>query len=468
MKQRKRVLGAFIAASALFAAACSDDDKSTTPATEAPDGTDAPDATDAPDGTDAPDTTDGPVETDPPAAEGWAVDTSLCVDEAAANAPIEGTIKIGSAMPLSGGAAAAAFAPVKDGFEAYIQYANENDILGDMEIEIAIEDDQYNAELTPGAVATQLDAGAHIFSGIIGSANNAAVRDTLNQNCVPQLAALTGSPAWGDVANYPWTTGEFVPYTIESQVYAAQIAELYPEGATVSLFHVNNEFGQVYVDAFNEIAGDYGIEIIGEETIEAAEQAPPTAQITNIAAAKPDVIMAVPLGAQCIGFLTEVANAKAADPSWTPAVFLTNTCASSLILGAAGAAADGLYTSSNGVDIMDPAVQDIPAVAEYIAYMEGLGRSDIATTAGAGWTAAEVTVAILKQAMESPEGLTRASIINAARNFEYVPMLVVDGVTFTMNGETDPYIAQSLVVRQYDAESATFTDVGELITDFES
>ena len=159
MKQRKRVLGAFIAASALFAAACSDDDKSTTPATEAPDGTDAPDATDAPDGTDAPDTTDGPVETDPPAAEGWAVDTSLCVDEAAANAPIEGTIKIGSAMPLSGGAAAAAFAPVKDGFEAYIQYANENDILGDMEIEIAIEDDQYNAELTPGAVATQLDAG---------------------------------------------------------------------------------------------------------------------------------------------------------------------------------------------------------------------------------------------------------------------------------------------------------------------
>ena len=90
------------------------------------------------------------------------------------------------------------------------------------------------------------------------------------------------------------------------------------------------------------------------------------------------------------------------------------------------------------------------------------------STATAGWTTAEVTVAILIQAAASPEGLTQASIINAARNFNYEPTLGIDGVVFKMMGEEDPYIAESLVVRQYNAASATFTDIGELITEFES
>jgi ABC-type branched-subunit amino acid transport system substrate-binding protein len=271
------------------------------------------------------------------------------------------------------------------------------------------------------------------------------------------------------VADYPWTTGLLVPYTVESKVYAAQIAELLPEGATASLFYVNNEFGQIYADSFKEVAGDYNIEIVGDDqTIEPTDSNPPTSQITNIAGQAPDVIMAVPLGAGCIGFLTELANAKAQNPGWDPKVFITNTCASSLILGAAGAAADGLYTSNNLLDINDPAVQAEPVVAEYIAFMDSLGKKDIITTAAAGWTTGEITVAILKQALESPEGLTRASIINAARNFEYTPSLARPGVVDKSMGEEDPYLAESLIVLQYDADTATFTDIGELITEFES
>ena len=132
--------------------------------------------------------------------------------------------------------------------------------------------------------------------------------------------------------------------------------------------------------------------------------------------------MAVPLGAGCIGFLTELAIAKAQNAGWTPSTFVTNTCASSLILGAAGPAADGLYTSSNLMDVTASGNAADPAVKEYIDYMDANGYGDIAATAAAGWTTAEVTVAIIKQAMESPEGLTRASIINAARNFTYTPI----------------------------------------------
>ena len=121
-------------------------------------------------------------------------------------------------MPLSGGAAAAAFAPVAEGFREYINYANANGILEGHELTVTIEDDQYSKDLTPGAVESLIDSGVHLFSGIIGSPNNAAVRDILNEECVPQLMALTGSPQWGEVADYPWTTGALIPYDTEAQV----------------------------------------------------------------------------------------------------------------------------------------------------------------------------------------------------------------------------------------------------------
>ena len=450
-------LGGLVMAGALAISACGGSSDSTS--TEAPT-TEAP-TSEAP-STDAP-TTDAP-------ATAWAVNTDDCVDPEAANAPITGTVKIGNVLPLSGSVAAIAFAPVKAGFESYIKLANEQKMLGDTTIEVSFEDDQYNKDLTPGAVNKLLDAGVNLFSGIIGTPNNAAVRDTLNEECVPQLQALTGSPAWGDVANFPWTTGALAPYGIEAKVYASQIKEQFPDGAKVALFTVNNEFGQVYLEAFKEVAeaADSGIEIVDEQTIEADSSTPPTAQINAIASKAPDAIVSVPLGAQCPTFLTEVANAKAANTGWAPSIFLTNTCASSLILAGAGDAADGLYTSNNLVDVNDPAIAAKPAVAEYIEFMTAQGNKDIVTTASAGWHVAEVTVAILKQASESPEGLTRASIMNAARNYSLVPSLAREGVVLTMNGEADAFQAESLQVVQYEFATGTFKDVGSLIAEFES
>lgn len=417
--------------------------------------------------TSAPGDTSAPEDTDAAEGETWTVNTDDCVDPAAANAPIEGTIKIGSVMPLSGGAAAAAFAPVKGGFEAYIKYANEKKLLGDITLEVAIEDDQYNKDLTPGAVEKLLDAGTNVFAGIIGTANNLAVRDLLNEECYPQLLNLTGSIGWGDAENYPWTTGVLVPYDIETKAYATAIKAEFPDGVDIGVFTVNNEFGQEYVTTIEEIAADFGLNIVDEQTIEATDSAPPTAQVNSIATKKPPVILAVPLGAQCATFLAEIANAKAANPGWEPRIYITATCASSLILALAGPAADGMYTSNNLVDVLDPAIAAQPAVAEYLAFMEAQGLKDIIPTAGAGWHAAEMTVAIIKQALESGE-LTRASIMNAARNFDQVGTLTRPGVRMKMSGTADQYIAQSLQIVQYDADTKLFTDIGDVITDYES
>lgn len=407
-----------------------------------------------------------PGTTAAPAA--WTVNTADCVDPAAADKPITGTLHLGSVMPLTGGIAAAAFAPVKQGFETYVKYANDQKLLGDVTIDVNIQDDQYNKDQTPGAVSKLIDAGTDVVAGIVGTPDNLAVRQTLNDSCIPQLNALTGSPHWGEVADFPWTTGILVPYNTESKVYAKQIAEMFPNGAKVALFYVNTEFGTAYVDAFKAIAAQYKLDIVDEQTIEGEDAAPPKSQITSIASKKPDVVMAVPLGAGCVTFLGALAAAKAQDASWKPDTFITNTCASSLILGAAGAAADGLYTSNGLIDVGNPANASLPNVKQYLDLMKAAGYEKEATTGAAGWTAAEVTVAILKQAQASPKGLTRASIIEAARDFTYTPLLAREGVVDKSKGESDPYLAESLQVLQYDATAKTFKDIGPLVTEFET
>jgi branched-chain amino acid transport system substrate-binding protein len=397
------------------------------------------------------------------AEEGWTVDTEDCSDPDLANAPIEGTISIGSAMPLSGSAAAALFEPAARGLQAYIQYANENDLVPGYELEISVGDDQYDPALTPGVVNGLIDDGVHLFAGIIGTQNNLAVRDTLNEECIPQLSVLAGDPRFGEVADYPWTTGLLTSYEYEFGGYAQDIAANFPD-TTVGVYYVNTEFGNISIDNFETAADEAGLEIVSEQTVELGDDSPPQAQVSSLAEAAPGVIVAVPLGGGCVSFLNELANAKAANADWDPAVYLTNTCGSSqLILAGAGENANGIYTSAamGIIDVSNPDVAAVDPAASYIAYMEAQGLGGIITTGAAGWNAGEVTVAALAAAAESPEGLTQASIINAARNLNVHPSLLREGMNYTMNGEEDAFYSQDVQIIQYDAAAGFFTDIGE-------
>ncbi|MDQ3294236.1 MAG: ABC transporter substrate-binding protein [Actinomycetota bacterium] len=463
-RARRHSLAALAASGLLLLAACGGDDDPTTATTAGGGGEETTDTATEETGTDATATT---------AAGGgeegaFAVDAADCPEDV--TAPIEGTVSIGATMPLSGGAAAAAFAPVADGLRNYIAFANENELVPGVTLELTIEDDQFNPTLTTPAVEGLIDnTGVNLFTGMIGTGNNQAVRDLLNGECYPQLFALTGAPIWGDVENYPWTTGGLPPYNTETAVYVDNIAAEFPDGATASVFHVNSEFGQSYADALEGLAPDAGIEILGTQTVENGDNNPPTSQVNAIAAQTPDVILAVPLGAQCPAFLTEVANAKAANPGWEPRIYITSTCASTLLLAISGAAADGIFTIVTAKDANDPANASDPDISAYRDAMTAAGFAadgDFATAA-AGWVTGELTVETLRLAAESPDGLTRASILNAARSIDFHATLFREGLNYTMGGAEDPFGLESMQVVQYDADTKTYTDIGELITSFE-
>jgi branched-chain amino acid transport system substrate-binding protein len=459
----------FGTAAALVLAACggggSSSDSTTGPTTGDAGTTAAPaDETTIASETTAAETDETTGATEPAAPSGWTADTSACADPERAEQPIEGTIKIGSAMPLSGGPAAA-FGPVKDGFQLYIDYASAQGLLPGYTISADIRDDQYDATQTPGVVEGLIDDGVDIFSGIIGSPNNLAVRDTLNEECIPQLLALTGSPAWGDVANYPWLTGALIPYDTEASIYATKLNELKP-GAKVALYYINNEFGKAYIDEFKKRADEFGFEIVDEQTVEPNDNNPPITQVGSIAGKLPDAIVAIPLGLQCPTFLAELANAKAQTAGWNPPVFVTNTCASKLFFGLAGPAAEGVYTSNHLVDSNDPKNATNPAVKTFLDAYAAAGLTGDPGVTSAGWNVGEATVNILKAAIESGT-LSRKSIIEAARNLTYTPSLGREGVQYKMAGDTDGFTFETLQVLQWSVATQTFTEIGAPISQYE-
>ena len=472
MTKRQRSIGAFGAAAALMLVACSGGGNSDTSSVATIDLSPVPVTPVGP--TSTPTTTVAPTAestaTAQPAPTGWTIDTSTCADTARAERPITGSVKIGSVMPLSGGPAAA-FSPIKAGFELYINMASAKGLLPGYTIKADIRDDQYDATQTSGVVDGAINDGVDIFSGIIGSPDNLAVREKLNHQCIPQLEALTGSPAWGQIADFPWTTGALVPYNIEASIYATKLKELKP-GAKVALFYVNSELGKTYVEEFKKQAGLLGLEVVDEQTIEPNVYDQPVTQVGSIAGKLPDAIIAIPLGLQCPAFLTELANAKAQNAAWVPLVFITNTCASKLFFGLAGPAAEGVYTSNNLVDVNDSKNATNPGVK---AFMDAYSAARVAGDPGviaAGWTAGETTVAILNAALKTGT-LSRKSIIEAARNLTFTPSLArqspsSQGVQYKMKGAEDPFAFQTLQVLQWSGASQIFTEIGDPITDFES
>ena len=229
-------LGRFVAlllALMLIAASCSNRDETST-------------------STDSGDDSGSGVQTD--------IDTSNCTTDP--NEEVSGdTIKLVSSYPQSG--LTAAFAEIAAGWKSYFKYINEEkggvEIGGKKyKIETVDKDDEYNAQKTSQnieeLVGTDGNKAFAVFE-VVGTANNINIRDFLGENCVPNLFAATGSPAWGN-PKYPWTIGATNPvYPLEGKVFAEYLKRTKPD-ATVAMLVQNDDFGAGLRGRFP--AGDRG------------------------------------------------------------------------------------------------------------------------------------------------------------------------------------------------------------------
>ncbi|QXC60462.1 ABC transporter substrate-binding protein [Aquihabitans sp. G128] len=394
---------------------------------------------------------------------GSGVDTSDCPDNDTAG--IDGdTITLASSFPQSG--LTSAFAQISKGYKAYFAKLNQ---AGGVEvdgkkykIEVVDKDDEYNASKTVQnineEVGTDGDKAFAVFN-VVGTANNVAIRESLDESCVPNLFAATGSPAWGN-PDFPWLVGStLAPYTLEAVAYANYLKDEQPD-AKVAMLVQDDDFGKAYEEGFKDAIKGTKITVTKVATYPTGSNEV-ASQVTSLAATGADAFFDGATLLACPNALEE-----ATSSNWErTSTFVSGTCISKTLMGLAGQNADGVLATTNIKDPLNPAFKDDAAMKEYRATLAEFGDDKVDPDNGIvayGYTQA----ALLQYVLEQSPKLTRSSVLDTLRTIDTKGLgLLIDGVDAKMSAD-DPYLAENLQLIQYDAGNKYFTNVGDVI-DFE-
>ena len=449
--------------------------------TQAPGDTTAPDGTEAPEGTDAPadtgtDGTEAPDETNPAGefglvadvyegSGGFSIDPADCPEDWDPTQGIsDEEIRLFMSLPTSG--PFAGFGLIADGAKSYFEYVNGNGGIDGRKIVLESKDDGYAPDKTKSNVDEAIGSGdyAALF-GTLGTANNLAVWDTTNDECMPQLLNATGAAQWGDVENHPWTTGMQIDYFTEAQLWASWLQAEHPELTKVAMVTFNNDFGKSYSNGFKAYIEGTELEIVAEELHE------PTApnltnQFTTLAASGAEVLLIQTSGAFCTQAMSEVEKG-----SWKPLVIMSGTCASLSQffkpLIDQGLTGKDTYLIQTFKDVNDQAYADDEYVQLYHETVTAQGLDSTQTTYATGWIFAHYMTEILKLAATYEGGLDRGNIMLAARAIDQPMPLLLDGLSAKMNGLEDAYLTEGGQMAIYTVSDpgqlGTFVKVGELI-----
>jgi branched-chain amino acid transport system substrate-binding protein len=334
-------------------------------------------------------------------------------------------------------------------------------------LHLEIKDDGYVPDKTKTNVDEAL--GAAKYAGmltVIGTPNNLAIWDTLNDECMPQLLNGTGAPQWGDVTNHPWTTGMGLNYASEAGLWVKWLQAEHPEAKTVAAVTFNNDFGKTYVSGFDRFIKGTDIKVVAQEYHE------PTApdlsnQFTTMAATNADVVLLETTGTFCTQAMAELEK----NTTWNPIVIMSGTCASLSQffqpLIDQGLTGDGTHLIQYVKDVNDVAFADDEFVKLFHSTLQSQGLDDKQTTYATGWLFAWYMVEALKRAATYEGGLDRGNIALAVQYFDVKNPLVIDGITQYASAPTDAYLNEGGRMAVYTVKDpavlGTFVQDGELL-----
>src|ERR1700729_3840190 len=188
------------------------------------------------------------------------------------NAPgvTDAEIKIGQTMPYSG--PASAYGVIGRTEAAYFKMINEQGGINGRKINLVSLDDGYSPPKTVEQVRrlVEQEQVAFLFN-TLGTAPNAAIRQYLNDNKVPQLFVSTGASMFSDPEHYPWTIGFMPSYFTEGRIYAKHILSTKRE-AKIAVLYQNDDFGKGYLKGLrDELGPDRASMIVKEASYETSE-----------------------------------------------------------------------------------------------------------------------------------------------------------------------------------------------------
>lgn len=355
------------------------------------------------------------------------------------------------------------FAEISKGWKAYFASVNDKggvEIAGKKyKIETKDLDDNYDENKTSENIDKLVGVdGSKAFAvfNVVGTANNLNIRKDLDELCVPNIFAATGSPAWGD-PNYPWMIGStLAPYTLEAKMFADYLKKEKPE-AKVAMLVQDDDFGRDYEEGFKAAIKGTKITVSKVEKYKAGTYEV-TSQVTSLKGSGADTFFD---GATLLACPNALNDAKTAG--WKPLTFVSGTCISKTLMGIADgtAANDGVFATTNIKDPLNPAFDDDAAMKEYRSVMKEFGDAEADPDNGIvayGYTQA----AILVKVLGGLKTLDRASLMDALRSQEGLSAgLLIDGATVDTSKD-DPYMVENLQLLQYKTADKHFSNVGEV------
>lgn len=358
-------------------------------------------------------------------------------------------ILIGQSVPKTG--PAASFQLLTTGMKAYFDYANtELGGVNGKKLKLVDLDDAYDPDKTVKNVNDLLNQGVFAFSGILGTPNNVAVRETLNSKCVPQLFPSTGSPEWGRVEEFPWTVyGAVVPYNVEARIWADYLKKTFPNGANIAVLQINNDFGKDYATWLNKYIAGTNLKIVKTEQHDPTNP-DVTNQMTSLASTKADVAIAMTTGNACTSFMKNVGAS-----GWKPAQIISGTCKSSVYFAPAGDGATNALVVAAGKEITYPEYDgnaDIVKARELLTKYAP-GAPIAVSLVPTGWLYGEILRDVLVRASKLDGGLTRPNVVVAARQTNLTSPLLYDGVKLKLDGTKDPYLIEAGRVEKWNGKA---------------
>ncbi|MBA2953209.1 ABC transporter substrate-binding protein [Nocardioides sp. CGMCC 1.13656] len=387
------------------------------------------------------------------ASGAFEVSTSSCPPEATQALGDGEPLKVGTVWPLSGPYAALG-EPIVAGMKTALASVNADGGIDGHQVELEAEDDGYDPSKTL-PVVTKMIQQDKVFATVAqaGTPNVAAVQPLYEQSCTPQLFVGTGAPQYGDPANHPWTISGAMAYNTEADAWADYLKQEKP-GAKVAYLAIDTDGGKAYSDGFEAAAKEDGLTVVASEKV-APDAATVENQVTNLLAAKPDVIILMSVGASC----AKAMGAMAAG-GFKGTTIAAYTCAAAAIFPVLGQAAQGALAVAVNKNVTDASDADIQKFRDDIAkYGEGTEPSDDALS---GYRYAMVFVEAAKAAAELDGGLTRANLMDAAWNLDSQWFASVGGAART-DGTKDAYALETGQMVSWDAAKKELVPVGEPI-----
>ncbi len=366
----------------------------------------------------------------------------------------DSSIKIGSSYPFSG--PASAYSAIPKALNGYFKKVNEAGGIDGRKIEFVTYDDGYEPQraLTNARKLVEQDKVFALFNPL-GTANNVAMREYLNQRKVPQLFVATGATLFGsEQAKYPFTGGFQPTYRTEAKVYAQYLKAEKPS-AKVAVLYQNDGFGKDLLGAFTEGIQGSGVTVIARESYEPTD---PTVapQVKKLAGSGADVFLNISTpkaGAQAIGAV--------AQSGWKPLHILNNVAASKeQVLKPVGLQyAQGIVTAAYFKTPEDPQFANDEAMKGYKADIAKYApdADPLDTYSVYGWIVGEVLVETVKK-MSAP---TRQALLDASHQLDLTPALLLPGIKVQTGGTGDPYPIEAMQISRFEGEDWKLT--GEVI-----